>query len=211
MKFIFILLGIIYILLLLFFLHRDYMCQKKDMGEVSPFYKQSWFLKSVFTIGVSQAGFFIAILIVYPAINPADIYVSNLKKYITDYLFHGNIFLTIVVLGSTLMAEIYFMEENGNGTQKFFETHKKELVYIICIIILSAISYALEPSENMFYFSFLQIIFFALLIILMFKLNLAKFYKEQGFDREMQFNSDKIGHDSKELNEINMDGRSVKL
>jgi hypothetical protein len=140
-------------------------------------YKELWFLKSIFTIVVSQIGILIIIIFVGPS---KDI---PLMDSISSYLVKGSLFLSSVSIAANLIS-VYFFDERDDNNELVFEISKSGLAFLIIIISSAGISYAILPETVSYYFVIIQILIYVALTYWIFKINHIIQNKES-YSREM--------------------------
>ncbi|WP_440604415.1 hypothetical protein [Bacillus sp. GB_SG_008] len=154
--------------------------------EDSTWFKEHWFLKSVFTIVMSQIGIIMIIFFVGPS---RDI---SFSESISNYLLKGSLFLSSLSIASNLIS-IYFFDKREENKELVFEINKVGLAFLIVIVCSAGIAYAVMPPTFNPYFMFIQIVIYLTLMYWIFKINHIIQNKES-YSKEM----DKKGNETME-------------
>ena len=127
-------------------------------------FREHWFLKSIFTIVVSQIGIIMIVIFVGPSRN------ISFYDSISLYLVKGSLFLSSLSIASNLVS-IYFFDKREDNKELVFEISKSGLGFLIVIIASSGISYAILPEKFSLYFMIIQLVIYINLIYWIFKIN----------------------------------------
>ncbi|MED3995594.1 hypothetical protein P4647_13150 [Peribacillus frigoritolerans] len=156
-------------------------------------YKEPWFLKSLFTIVVGQIGILIILVFVGPSRD-----ISFMESF-SEYLNKGSLFLSSLSMAANLIS-IYFFDKREENKELVFEISKAGLAILILIILFAGISYAILPATFSWYFLFIQIVIYFVVIYWIFKINHIVQNKET-YSMEMDKKGNETMESAKKINQ----------
>jgi len=154
---------------------RDWILKKYKY--VLSIFKEKWFQKASFTVGVSQIGLIILLLFIGPSDwieNPEknkSTYIQMASGIFENYINKGSLLLSIMSLGANAAANYFWDVRKGKEDNLLFETNKLPLFILLILIFSAGITYGVIPSKENDYFYFLQLLMFLILIIGIYKIN----------------------------------------
>lgn len=124
---------------------------------------------------------------------------------ILDYLQKGSLLLSIMSLGANAAANYFWDVRKGKEGSLLFESNKPSFIVFLVLVFSAGIVYGVIPNQVNKYFILLQLIMFVMLILYIYKINYAIFYKEQSFTEEVDEEQNDVVTGTNKLNNSKYD------